>query len=87
MYPASYALAKAAQALPETPLADRIQNAYENITGAKNGKRSEGVEDALESNASVWTNGSPTRRDAQAAGKPANIVAKIRRWIQAPRSA
>jgi lipopolysaccharide biosynthesis glycosyltransferase len=48
---------------------------------------SEGVEDALESNASVKTNSSPTQRDAQAAGKPANIVARIRRWIQAPRSA
>ena len=48
---------------------------------------SEGVDDALESNTSVQTNGPSTRRGAQAAGKAANILAKIRRWIQAPRPA
>jgi lipopolysaccharide biosynthesis glycosyltransferase len=49
--------------------------------------RTEGVEGALESNASVQTNGPSTRRGAQAAGKAAKILAEIRRWIQAPRSA
>jgi lipopolysaccharide biosynthesis glycosyltransferase len=48
---------------------------------------SEGVEDSLETNASTQTNGSSTQRGVQAAGKAANIFAKIRRWIQAPRSA
>jgi lipopolysaccharide biosynthesis glycosyltransferase len=43
---------------------------------------SEDVEDALVSNASVQTNGSPTQRDAQTAVKPVNILAKIRRWIK-----
>jgi lipopolysaccharide biosynthesis glycosyltransferase len=47
---------------------------------------SEGVEDSLD-NASTQTNGSSTQRAAQVAGKNANILAKIRRWIQAPRSA
>ena len=44
---------------------------------------SEGVEDSLEANASTETNGSSTQCAAQVAGKTANILAKIRRWIQA----
>jgi lipopolysaccharide biosynthesis glycosyltransferase len=49
---------------------------------------SEGVEEeSLEANASTQPNGSSTQRGPQAAGKAANILAKIRRWIQAPRSA
>jgi lipopolysaccharide biosynthesis glycosyltransferase len=48
---------------------------------------SEVVEDSLETNASTQTNGSSTQRTAQVAGKTPNILAKIRRWIQAPRSA
>ena len=46
---------------------------------------SQRVEDASESNASTQPNGSSTQR-AQAAGKAANILAKIHRWIQAPPS-
>ena len=46
----------------------------------------EGIEDLSESNASAETNVSSMRRGLLAAGKAANILAKIRRWIQAPPS-
>src|SRR6516225_3692261 len=44
---------------------------------------SQSVEDSLETNASTQTNGSPTQRGAQTAGKAENTLAKIRQWIQA----
>jgi len=43
---------------------------------------SEGVEDLSESNVSTETNLSSMQRGVQATGKAANILAKIRRWIQ-----
>ena len=66
----------------KTPFSEQFRSKY---PSSRHLIGSEGVDDSLETNASTQTNGSSSQRGAQAAGKAVNILAKIRRWIQAPR--